>query len=434
MSTSYRSLKAFQRLSPRRSEEWDRAWPPRVLDDEIRSLASAEPIQALRDHVARVLGGRVKTNQYGEYLSVRYWCAQPARFLPDLRALKLLMPDSVSEIADPEQWLFLDTETTGLAGGSGTYAFLIGLAWWEDGGLEIEQLFMRDYDEERPLLFALGERIAEHPVVVTFNGKSFDWPLLETRYRMSRRVPLPILRAHLDFLHPARSLWRLRLGSAKLSELERHVLGWDRGTDLISGLIPRIYFNYLRGGPPEPLISVLNHNQMDLRGLALLSSRILSLLGDAENLGQDGLELFGVSRICEKRREDIRARNLYEKSIASILPTATDRAARRSLAKLAKRQGDFKLACGLWQDALGNSRHGYEAYEQLAIYYESKVRDYGKAREVVKQALDQLRRAMQTGDIAQGPYQEMKAKFDHRMKRLERKRKQPLLDALAIDA
>jgi tetratricopeptide (TPR) repeat protein len=129
---------------------------------------------------------------------------------------------------------------------------------------------------------------------------------------------------------------------------------------------------------------------MDLRGLALLSSRILSLLSDAENLGQDGLELFGVSRICEKRREDVRARNLYEKSIAAILPTATDRSARRSLAKLAKRQGDFKLPCELWQGALGNSRQGYEAYEQLAIFYESKARDFKKAREVVGQALDQL--------------------------------------------
>src|ERR1043166_5527550 len=290
---------------------------------------------------------------------------------------------------------------------------------------------MRGYDEERPLLFALQERIAEHPVVVTFNGKSFDWPLLETRYRMSRRVPLPILRAHLDFLHPARSLWRLRLGSAKLSELERHVLGWDRGTDMISGLIPQIYFNYLRGGPPAPLISVLKHNQMDLRGLALLSGRILSLLSDVESLGQDGLELFGVSRICERRREDIRARNLYEKSIASILPAATDRAARRSLAKLAKRQGDFQLACELWQDALGNSRHGYEAYEQLAIYYESKAREFEKARQVVEQALDQLDRAMQTGDIALSAYHEIKAKFDYRMQRLERKCKRPLFDALA---
>ena len=98
------------------------------------------------------------------------------------------MPDAPDEIADPEQWLFLDTETTGLAGGSGTYAFLVGIAWWEGGGLEIEQFFLREYSEERSLLFALRERIAEHPVLVTFNGKSFDWPLLETRYRMSRKV------------------------------------------------------------------------------------------------------------------------------------------------------------------------------------------------------------------------------------------------------
>src|SRR5437879_10004347 len=107
---------------------------------------------------------------------------------------------------------------------------------------------------------------------------------------------------------------------------------------------------------------------MDLRGLAALSTRILTLLSDAENLGQDGPELFGVSRICEKRGDDTRARNLYEKSIASFLPTETDRVARRSLARLAKRQGDFDVACDLWKTALGNSRHGYKAYEQLAMY------------------------------------------------------------------
>jgi tetratricopeptide (TPR) repeat protein len=120
---------------------------------------------------------------------------------------------------------------------------------------------------------------------------------------------------------------------------------------------------------------------MDLRGLAALSSRILSLLSDAENQGQDGLELFGVSRICEKRGEDIRARTLYEKSIASFLPTETDRVARRSLARLAKRQGDFQLACELWKNALGNSRHGYEAYEQLAIYYERTARNPERAEQ-----------------------------------------------------
>ena len=210
-------------------------------------------------------------------------------------------------------------------------------------------------------------------------------------------------------------------GSVRLSELERHVLGWDRGEDVFSGLIPQIYSTMLRGGPPERLVPVLNHNQMDLRGLAALSSRILSLLSDAENVGQDGLELFGVSRICEKRGEHTRARNLYEKSIASFLPAETDRVARRSLARLAKRDGDFDLACELWKDALGNSRHGYDAYEQLAIYYEHKARDPERARQIVRQAIDELRRAIQTGEIMPGAYREIKAKFDRRIVRLEQR-------------
>jgi len=427
-----RGLKALQRTSKREAPALN--WQASLLNDGGESYSRAQMIRNHSDRLAQTLGGTPKTNQYGDYLSVRCWCAQPPRYSPELRALRLLMPDAPDEIADPERWLFLDTETTGLAGGSGTYAFLVGVAWWEGGGLEIEQFFLREYSEERSLLFALQERIAEHPVLVTFNGKSFDWPLLETRYRMSRKISAPTLRAHLDFLHPARNLWRLRLGSVRLSGLERHVLGWERGVDVLSGLIPQIYFDYLRGGPPERLVPVLNHNQMDLRGLAALSSRILSLLSEPENLGQDGLELFGVSRICEKRGEDTRARNLYEKSIASFLPAETDRVARRSLARLAKRQGDFELACELWKDAIGNSRHGYEAYEQLAIYYEHKARDLERALQIVRRALDELRRANQVGDITPGAYRELKAGFDRRLQRLERKTRKPLLDVLAVQA
>jgi len=434
MSMRYVSLKALQRSHPTRSEAPESSWHVPLLNEDGALLSRTRTIRPDPARLTQILGATTKTNQYGEYLSVRCWCAQPPRYSPDARALKLLSPDAPDEIADPDEWLFLDTETTGLAGGSGTHAFLVGIAWWEGGGLEIEQFFMRDYSEERSLLFALGERIAEHPVIATFNGKSFDWPLLETRYRMSRKISLPTPRAHLDFLHPARNLWQLRLGSVRLSELERHVLGRDRGADLLSGLIPRIYFDYLRGGPPERLVPVLNHNQLDLRGLAALSSRILSLLGDAENLGQDGLELFGVSRICEKRGEHTRARSLYERSIASILPIETDRAARRSLARLAKREGDFDLACELWKNALGNSRHGYQAYEQLAIYYEHKARDSEQARQIVRQALDDLCRANQIGDIAPGAYREIKARFDHRLARLERKCRRPLLDVLATSA
>jgi len=424
-----RGLKALRRSSAQEGPA--QGWQGSLLNED-ESHSGTKTILNDPDRVSQALGATAKTNQYGDYLSVRCWCAQPALYSPDLRALRLLMPDAPDEIADPEQWLFLDTETTGIAGGSGTYAFLIGVAWWEGGGLEIEQFFLREYSEERSLLFALRERIAEHPVLVTFNGKSFDWPLLETRYRMSRKVSVPTPRAHLDFLHPARNLWRLRLGSVRLSELERHVLGWDRGVDVLSGLIPQIYFDYVRGGPSERLIPVFHHNQMDLRGLAALSSRILSLLADAENLGQDGLELFGISRICEKRGEHRRARKLYQQSIASFLPTETDRVARRSLARLAKREGDFELACELWKNALGNSRHGYEAYEQLAIHYEHTVRDPEQARQIVQQALDQLRDAIQVGDITPGAYREIKTKFDRRMERLERKSGRPLLDVMAM--
>ena len=276
------------------------------------------------ERLEQILGASAKANQYGEHLALHCWFGEPARYTPNLQALRLLMPNATEDVADAEQWLFLDVETTGLAGGSGTYAFLVGIAWWEGGGLEVEQFFMRDYSEECSLLFALGERLAERRVLVTFNGKSFDWPLLETRYRMSRKIPPPAPRAHLDFLHPARNLWRLRLGSVRLSELERHVLGWDRGADLISELIPQIYLDFVRGDSPERLIPVFHHNQMDLRGLAGLSSRVLSLLNDAERLGQDGLELFGVSRICERRGDATRARKLYEQSIASTLPAETD--------------------------------------------------------------------------------------------------------------
>jgi uncharacterized protein YprB with RNaseH-like and TPR domain len=408
-------------------------WQPAIPEIHGEPSQVAFALQDQPERLSQILGASAKTNQYGDHLSLHCWFGEPARFTPAIRALQLLVPDAPEEVADPEQWIFLDTETTGLAGGSGTYAFLVGLAWWEGGGLEVEQFFMRDYSEECSLLFALAERLAERRVLVTFNGKSFDWPLLETRYRMSRKIPPPTPQAHLDFLHPARNLWRLRLGSVRLSQLERHVLGWDRGADLMSDLIPRIYLDFIRGAPPERLIPVFHHNQMDLRGLAGLSSRILSLLSDAETEGQDGLELFEVSRICERRGDPIRARKLYEQSIASALPIETDRAARRSLARLAKRDGDFFRACELWRCALGNSRQGYEAYEQLAIYHEHKARDPHQAREVVRQALDELGRANHTGAITPGAYREIRARFEHRMVRLERKIRGPLLDVLAAE-
>ncbi|MGC2706505.1 MAG: ribonuclease H-like domain-containing protein, partial [Candidatus Acidiferrales bacterium] len=266
------------------------------------------------DRLAQMLEAATSTNDFGEHLTLRKWFSEPIGDEPPDGAIKdsalhLLAPKAAEEVADPTQWLFLDTETTGLMGGTGTYPFLVGIAWWDAGGLQIEQFFMRELSEEHALLVTLAERMAARPVLVTFNGKSFDWPLLETRYRMTRKIKPSAPRAHLDFLHPARNLWRIRLGSVRLAELEKHVLGWHRGADLISEMIPQFYFDYLRGGSPEPLVQVFLHNQMDLRGLAGLASRIIALLADPEShRSTDGLELFGVSRICERRGDTARAR------------------------------------------------------------------------------------------------------------------------------
>jgi uncharacterized protein YprB with RNaseH-like and TPR domain len=394
--------------------------------EEVIDACSGSAVGAER--LALLLGASVKRNGHGEHLSLHCWHGDHAPCAPDAAALQLLAPDAPEDIADAQQWLFLDTETTGLAGGTGTYPFLVGLAWLEGGGLEVEQLFMREYSEERSVLAALAERMAERPVLVTFNGKSFDWPLLETRYRMTRTIPPPLPRAHLDFLHPARDLWRLRLGSVRLSQLERHVLGWDRGSDIASELIPRIYLDFVRGGRAEPVVPVFQHNQMDLRGLAGLSDRILSLLG--EGTSQDGLELFGVSRICERRGEAKRARRLYEQSIAFALPEETDRVARAALARLAKRDGDFACAHELWKSVLGNSREGYEAYEQLAVYYEHEAREPRRALTLAREALAQLLGANRTGTIAATEYRRTKERFEHRILRLERKAGRTLLDGL----
>jgi uncharacterized protein len=418
-----------------------------VLRREPSSAGDAHPRGHSADlpegagRLAELLDAKVHSNEFGEHLALRKWYSEPVTDAPDLgapdgdldpAALQLLAPGASREVADPRQWLFLDTETTGITGGTGTYPFMVGIAWWDAGGLQVEQLFMRDYSDEHSLLVALAERIAERPVLATFNGKSFDWPLLETRYRMTRAIRVPPLRAHLDFLHPARNLWRLRIGSVRLAELELKVLGWNRGSDMNSSLIPDLYFDYLRGGPPEPLLPIFHHNRMDLRGLAALATRVLSLLGNPDTPDQNGLELYGVSRICERRGDAARARKHYAQSIARDLPVETERAARSSLARLAKRDGDFALALKLWEGMLGNSREGLEAYEQLAIYYEHRAREPHRAAALTKRALSELRNANRLGIIASTYYRERQLRFEQRLARLELKSARGLLVPLKL--
>ncbi len=373
---------------------------PRPSGAELLRAPHAE------DSLSRLLGAGIASNRYGQHVLVRNWFSSPEYSDFSEVSLELLSrgrDEALSKrmraaLADPLQWLFLDTETTGLAGGTGTYAFLIGLAWWDAGALQVEQFFMRDFGEEHAILHEVAARIAERPVLVTFNGKAFDWPLLENRFTMTRSIAVPRLAAHLDLLHPARALWKLRLGSVRLVELERHVLdaarlGWHRQDDVLAALIPQHYFDYLRGGPAEPLAAVVRHNQMDLRGLAALVGKIDALLKSDEGHEVQSLDLFGLSRYLQRRGESQRAHSACSQAIDLGLPKEHDRQARRELALLAKRRGEHDKAAALWHELVKDERNGAEACEQLAVYYERRRKDFERALEFAKLGIAKVRRA-----------------------------------------
>ena len=418
--------------------------------DKFARLAALKPARPMparpaairtpgeEDALGRLLGAGVATNHFGEHLSVRNWFATPEFADPAPTTLELLSrtrDESVSRktraaLENPEKWLFLDTETTGLAGGTGTYAFLIGLAWWDAGGLQVEQYFMRDFAEEHSLLQELSQRVAERPVLVTFNGKSFDWPLLENRFTMTRSIAVPKLAAHLDLLHPARALWKLRLGSVRLVELERHVLdaprlGWHRENDVSSALIPQFYFDYLRGGPVEPLAGVVRHNQMDLRGLAALFCKINQLLSETPNAANEieSLDLFGLSRFLLRRGEDDRAHSACARALEMGLPAEFRPKARRDLALLANRRGEHERAAEMWLEIVADARDGVHACEQLAIYYERHAKDPAKAAQFAKLAIGTLRhqRANSRDPFLTALFARLENKFLQRVARLEKK-------------
>jgi uncharacterized protein len=257
---------------------------------------------------------------------------------------------------------------------------------------------MRDFHEEHSILHELAARLAERPVLVTFNGKSFDWPLLENRFTMTRAIATPRLAAHLDLLHPARALWKLRLGSVRLVELERHVLdapklGWHREEDVLSALLPQHYFDYLRGGPAAPVAGVVRHNQMDLRGLAAIMGRIDALLAASSRADQDvdSLDLFGLSRFLQKRGDSDRAHAACSQALDLGLPSEYRPQARRELAFLAKRRGDYAAAALLWHEVaaetIGDALDAIHACEQLALYYERRMKDFTRAMEFARLAL-----------------------------------------------
>jgi hypothetical protein len=319
-----------------------------------------------------------------------------------------------------ESLAFLDTETSGLAGGTGTYAFLIGVGRFVEGGeFVLQQFFMRDPSEEPALLEALSGYLASTQALVTFNGKAFDAPLLATRYRM-HRMPVPFKDfAHLDLLPLARRLWRERLESRALKYLEENILQALRTSEEVPGYeIPWLYFDYLRTGDARPLKGVFYHNAMDVVALAALLSHTATMLADPFHEGiEHGLDVIAMARLYEDIGQWDTAARLFERGLQMSLKEESFWEAVRRLSVLQKRRGDFVQAIPLWEQAAAEG-HVY-AYVELAKYYEHRKHDPKAALTWTKAALKEVKRAEMPAYVRKHWEQELRK----RRERLEAKGK-----------
>ncbi|CAG1008250.1 hypothetical protein ANAEL_03641 [Anaerolineales bacterium] len=315
------------------------------------------------------------------------------------------------------KFAFLDTETSGMAGGTGTYAFLVGVGRFVEGSFNLQQFFLRDPSEEPAMLEALIHFLAPCEALVTFNGKAFDAPLLHTRYSL-HRIPVPFKDyAHLDLLPLARRLWRDRLPSRALKYLEEHVLGFTRASEEVPGYeIPWLYFDYLRTRDARPLGGVFYHNAMDVVAMAALLGHISDMFADPyDGRIEHGLDFIALGKLYEDLNRWDEAARLFERGLESGLDESDFGVAVRRLSILQKKRGDIEQAVQLWEQA-AKQGHIY-AHIELAKYYEHKKRDLKTAIKWAKSARKEAVRA----DLPIYVRKHWLDEIDHRLERLERK-------------
>ena len=297
------------------------------------------------------------------------------------RTVAKLALDESLEAIDPKRLLYLDTETTGLSGGTGTIPFLIGLAWFEDESLRIEQLVLKSPGEEAPLLRQLAERVEWASAIVSYNGKSFDWPLLRSRFVMNR-VPVRVPAAHLDLLHCARRVFKRRLGTVRLVSLEEHVLGMRREHDIDGAEIPQRFWDFVRGADGSLLAPVIEHNANDLVALAAI---LVTLVDRYEELRpeHEPADQLGVAQVAVRADDHERAARYASAAAGGGGPRDVTVDAHWLAADLARWRGDdeariAELHVGL--EACGDDvRRAARFHLALAKHYEHEARDFERA-------------------------------------------------------
>lgn len=340
-------------------------------------------------------------------------------------SVAVLMGDDQLADVDPMDFLYFDTETTGLAGGTGTVPFMLGFGFFTQTHFLVKIFILNDLAAEGDFLAEVDRFFAANDFsgVVTYNGRAFDIPLMETRYILQRRRFPLLSKPHLDFLFPARMLWRHTFESRKLGFLGDRLLGISREDDVDGSQIPMLYFSYLRSQSFSLIEPVIEHNALDIVGLASLLLLGVKYVEDDSHTMDEG-EVLGVASVYEKYGDFQRAAELYQ---SLNRPDVRDEIAVRAIKKLAilkKREKLFNEAGQLWQALSGFSEaSGPQVYRELALHYEHREKDYARALEYAKQGMDQMNLTSN-----------QRRDFEKRLNRIRRKMHQLDKEGMGLDA
>lgn len=304
--------------------------------------------------------------------------------------LRYLSREDAFRDLDLSTSLLLDLETTGLAGGTGTLPFLVGLGYFRNDRFIIAQYFLGDPSEEGRLLADLDLLFEEMNFrsVLTYNGKAFDLPLLETRFILQRKPFVLNDLPHLDFLFPARSLWKHKHDSCRLFHLAQNVVEAPRDEDIPGAEIPSRYFDYLRTGNFELIEPILYHNQEDilsLLGLVISGAKLFSEEDFLDGEGPDPLDLVGVGKVFANAGEAARSTHLFERALVGRLPSEVAVTVVRKLSAQLKKNSDWEKAVALWRE--GAAAAPVFCFRELAIYYEHKARNLEEAKRAAEEGL-----------------------------------------------
>ncbi len=330
--------------------------------------------------------------------------------------LRMMSDREIPDGLDPRRILYLDTETTGL-GGSGTVAFLVGMGWLTDQGFEVHQFLMRDYPEEPFLLKHVAAGLEKFDVLCTFNGTTFDVPLLESRFLMNRMDRERLLALpHLDLLHMCRRLWKLRLGRCNLGHLEEVILGKPRVDDLPGSEVPQRYFTYLKTKQMSLLDDILKHNAQDIASLCVLLNHMADLYLHPEKI-RFSEDVYSMGRALERINRTENARHCYRLARRGRMGDSAGAA----LAMSYRRGGEREQAAEVWREMIRDRRGGIVPYVELAKYEEHVRRDIPAALELTEKALLLISEpTLREGKTVQ----ESKNELQYRRQRLTRKLKE----------